>query len=121
MNIEEARAYALSLYCTTEDLFAENWLSYRVKGKWFMLLQLDAPEPRVAVKLSPEEGELLREQHEGVTAAYHMNKVHWNDLYLQKLPDKFVKQLILNSYNTIVKHLPKILRQEIEIQQNKQF
>ncbi len=29
MNIEDARSYALSLDCTTEDLFAENWLSYR--------------------------------------------------------------------------------------------
>lgn len=117
MNIKDARSYALSLDCTTEDLFAENWLSYRVMGKWFMLLQLDAPEPRVAIKLPPEDGQMLRERHEGVTAAYHMNKVHWNDLYLQKLPNEFIKEQILNSYHTVVKHLPKVLRQEIENQQ----
>lgn len=115
MNIEEARAYALSLSCTTEDLFAENFISFRVKGKWFMLLQLDAPEPRVAIKLPPEEGQWLRDHYEGVTAAYHMNKVHWNDLYLQKLPDKLVREKILNSYKIVVKHLPKALKQDIEL------
>lgn len=117
MNIEDARSFALSLDCTTEDLFAENWLSFRVMGKWFMLLQLDVPEPRVAVKLPPEEGQMLREHYEGITAAFHMNKIHWNDLYLQKLPDEFIKEQILNSYNTVVKHLPKALRQEIKNQQ----
>lgn len=116
MNIEEVRAYALSLSCTTEDLFAENWISFRVMGKWFMLLQLDAPEPRVAIKLPPEEGQMLREHYEGVTAAYHMNKIHWNDLYLQKLSDEFIKELIKNSYDTVVKRLPKALREQINQQ-----
>lgn len=75
------------------------------------------PRTKSGVKLPPKEGEMLREHYEGVTAAYHMNKVHWNDLYLQKLPNEFIKEQILNSYNTVVKHLPKVLRQEIENQQ----
>lgn len=116
MNIEEARAYALSLSCTTEDLFAENWVSYRVMGKWFMLLQLDAPKPRVAIKLPPEDGQMLREHYKGVTAAYHMNKIHWNDLYLQELSDEFVKEQIENSYNLVVKRLPKSLKEQINSQ-----
>ena len=49
MNIEEARIFALSLNSNvTEDLFADEWVSFRIGGKWFMLMQLDAPEPRVA-------------------------------------------------------------------------
>ena len=108
MNVEEVRAYALSLSPdVTEDLFADEWISWRIGGKWFLLMQLDAPEPRVAVKLPPETGLVLREQYSGVHPAYHMNKRHWNDLYLNRLPDGFVKEQIKVSYNLVVGSLPK--------------
>lgn len=108
MNVEEVRAYALSLSRqVTEDLFADEWISWRIGGKWFLLMQLDAPEPRVAVKLPPEVGLALREQYNGVQPAYHMNKRHWNDLYLNRLPDGFVKEQIKASYNLVVGKLPK--------------
>ena len=108
MNVEEVRAYALSLSPdVTEDLFADEWISFRIGGKWFLLMQLDAPEPRVAVKLPPETGIALREQYNGVQPAYHMNKRHWNDLYLNQLPDGFVKEQIKASYNLVVGNLPK--------------
>lgn len=108
MNVEEVRAYALSLSRqVTEDLFADEWISFRIGGKWFLLMQLDAPEPRVAVKLPPEIGLALREQYSGVQPAYHMNKHHWNDLYLNRLLDSFVKEQIKASYNLVVGKLPK--------------
>ena len=93
MNIEEVRDFALSLSPeVTEELFAEQWISWRIGGKWFLLMQLDAPEPRVAVKLPPEIGAELRVQYDGVQPAYHMNKTHWNDLYLNQLDDVFVNR-----------------------------
>ena len=108
MNVEEVRTYALSLSPdVTEDLFADEWISWRIGGKWFMLMQLDAPEPRVAVKLPPEVGLNLREQYSGVQPAYHMNKRHWNDLYLNQLSGCFVKEQIKASYNLVVGNLPK--------------
>ncbi|MCH4155153.1 MAG: MmcQ/YjbR family DNA-binding protein [Muribaculaceae bacterium] len=111
MDIEEAREYALSMKGVTESLFGGNsWISFSIEGKWFMLLQLDAPEPRVAVKLLPETGASLREQYAGVVAAYHMNKQHWNDLYLEQLSDDFVKNCIRESYNLVVNRLSKKLR-----------
>ena len=65
MNLEDVREYALSLNNqVTEELFAEQWISWRIAGKWFLLMQLDAPEPRVAVKLPPDVGAALREQYE---------------------------------------------------------
>ncbi len=55
MNIEEVRDYALSMDDqVTERLFADKWLSWRICGKWFLLTELDTPEPWVAVKLEPE-------------------------------------------------------------------
>ena len=102
MNIEEVREFALSLHPEiTEVLFAEQWISWRIFGKWFLLMQLDAPEPRVAVKLPPDEGAELRVQYDGVQPAYHMNKIHWNDLYLSQLDDTLVRKLITRSFQIV--------------------
>ncbi|MBQ3700839.1 MAG: MmcQ/YjbR family DNA-binding protein [Prevotella sp.] len=110
MNIEDVREYALSLNeKVSEELFAEQWISWRIAGKWFLLMQLDAPEPRVAVKLLPEIGVALRERYDGVRPAYHMNKTHWSDLYLELLDDAFVKEQIMASYRLVVSKLPKKL------------
>lgn len=111
MNIEDVRAYALGLNANvTEELFAEQWISWRIGGKWFLLMQLDTPEPRIAVKLPPATGAALREQYEGVRPAYHMNKTHWNDLYLNLLSDDFVKEQIETSFRLVADKLPKALR-----------
>lgn len=110
MNIEEIRNYALSLNNNvTEDLFAEQWISWRIAGKWFLLVQLDAPEPRIAVKLPPAVGGALRERYDGVRPAYHMNKTHWSDLYLNLLDDDFVKEQINASFQLVASKLPKKL------------
>lgn len=108
MNIEQVRDFALSINPNvTEELFAENCISWRIFGKWFLLMQLDAPEPRVAVKLPPEVSAELRVQYDGIRPAYHMNKTHWNDLYLNELDDTLVQELITSSYHLIASKLPK--------------
>lgn len=93
----------------TEDLFAEQWISWRIAGKWFLLMQLDAPEPRVAVKLPPAMNISLREQYDGVRPAYHMNKTHWSDLYLDLLDETFIKEQISTSFQLVRSKLPKKL------------
>lgn len=114
MNIEEVREYALSLPLAEESLFAGEWVQYRVCGKWFMLIQLDAPEQRVAVKCDPEMAIELRERFNGVEPAYHMNKRMWNDLYLNRdLGDEDIKRYIRHSYNEVVKKLPRKTRNEL--------
>ena len=108
MNIEQVREFALGINPqVTEELFAENWISWRIFGKWFLLMQLDAPEPRVAVKLPPDESAELRARYNGIRPAYHMNKTYWNDLYLNELPDTLVQELITSSYQLIASKLPK--------------
>lgn len=111
MNIEQAREYALSLPGVEESLFAEDWVQYRVEGKWFMLLWLNAPEPRVAVKCDPNIATELRERYRGVEPAYHMNKRMWNDLYMNRDLEKAdVEKWIRHSYDEVVKKLPKSVR-----------
>jgi len=102
MDIERVREFALGLDDeVTEGLFAEQWISWRIRGRWFLLMQLDAPEPRVAVKLPPDVGIELREHYDGVRPAYHMNKKHWNDLYLNRLDDTFIEEQIRNSFHLV--------------------
>lgn len=108
MDIESVRQYALGLdAAVSEMLFAENWVSWRIGGRWFLLMQLDAPEPRVAVKLSPEKAEALRERYDGIRPAYHMNKRHWSDLYLGQLDDSLVRELIADSFRLVADGLAK--------------
>lgn len=108
MNIEQARDIALSAPFATEDEFAQGWISYRIDGKWFMLIQLDAPEPRIALKFRPEEGIELRGRHPEITPAYHMNHQHWSDVYLNgSLHDEFIERLICRSYALVTSKLKK--------------
>ncbi|MBP3773879.1 MAG: MmcQ/YjbR family DNA-binding protein [Bacteroidaceae bacterium] len=113
MDIEEVRLFALGLHeRVTEDLFVENWLTFRAEGKWFLLMQLDAPQPRVAVKLPPERNAQLRAELAGVRPAFHMNKVHWSDLYLDELPRETVVSLVRESFQLVVSRLPKAFRSQ---------
>ena len=108
MNIEQARDVALSMPFATEDEFYPQWISYRIDGKWFMLIQLDAPEPRVAVKLPPVDNIELRARYNAIRPAYHMNHTHWSDLYLNgDLSDTMIGQLIRRSYALVASKLPK--------------
>ena len=108
MNIEEIRTFALSLHPeVTEDLFIETALSIRIHGKWFVLIRLETDEPNIAVNMQPDVARELRERYDAIRPAYHMNKAHWSDLYIEQLDDHVIKQLIRQSYTNIVQKLPK--------------
>ena len=112
MNIEEVREYLLSLPGVKETLFAEDWVNFSIGGKWFAVYWFNAPEQRIAVKIDPDEAIDLRDQFNGITPAYHLNKRHWSDLYLDSdLPDEEISRLRRGSYNLVLRKLPKALRQ----------
>lgn len=84
MNIEEVRKYCLSLPDTEEAMpYGEDWVVFRVGGKIFLHIWLEAPIPTIAVKLLPERGEELREEYNAFSPAYHLNKKHWNDIFIE--------------------------------------
>ena len=108
MNIEEIRTFALSLHPeVTEDLFTETVLSIRIHSKWFVLIRLETDEPNIAVNMQPDVARELRERYDAIRPAYHMNKEHWSDLFVERLDDHVIKQLIRQSYTNIVQKLPK--------------
>lgn len=118
MNIEEVRAYTLSLPGVTEDQpFGDDIVTYRVEGKIFLCLWLGGGRydmrdgmPRFACKLTPDRNEELRNLYEAVQPAYHWNKKHWSDIYFEQLEPELVTAWIKESYRLIVSKLPKALR-----------
>lgn len=116
MDIEQVREYALTMPNATEDMpYGNDWLIFRVGGKIFLHIWLESPVPTCAVKLEPEFGQELRERYEGVRAAYHLNKQHWNDIYLEQTSDEQVKEWIKRSYQLVFSKLPKKVRDELSI------
>ena len=116
MDIESAREYCLALPQATEDFpFDETTLVFRIGGKIFAMMDLENTEWFV-LKCQPEYAIELREYYPEITAAWHMNKKHWNQLNLfGNLPDNLVQSLIQHSYNEVVKKMPRKLKSEKDI------
>ena len=74
MNVEDIRAYCLSLPLTTEDFpFDEDCLAFRVQGKIFAMINLENTKWFV-LKCNPDYAVELRERHREIEGAWHMNK-----------------------------------------------
>lgn len=108
MNVEELRLYCLSKKAVTESLpFGPDTLVFKVMDKVFALTGLDSENPAVNLKCDPERAVELREEYQGIVPGYHMNKVHWNTVYMESdVPQKLLEALIDHSYDLIVKGLP---------------
>ena len=120
MNLEKLREYCLSKKGTSEDFpFDQDTLVIRVLGKIFAFLPLDNWEkgnPSISLKCNPDYAQELRAEYgESIQGAYHLNKKHWNALYLKQgiIPNALIKELVDHSYELVFKSLPKKLRESI--------
>lgn len=114
MNIEELREYCLQKPGATEGLpFGEDTLVFKVGEKIFLLTSLDTGN-RFNAKCDPERAIELREQFDEIIPGYHMNKKHWNTVYMNgQLTRKQLNELIDHSYELVLSSLPKKLQEEI--------
>jgi len=108
MNIESLRDYCLSKENAEESFpFGEDTLVFKVMNKIFLLCGLDQPD-RFNVKCDPETAILLREEFDEVQPGWHMNKTHWNTVFMNgRLSDSRLKEMIDHSYDLIISNLPK--------------
>jgi predicted DNA-binding protein (MmcQ/YjbR family) len=118
MDIQSYFDYCLAKKGVTEHFpFDQDTLVFKVGGKMFALSSLSEWEkgsPSVNLKCDPEKALELRARYEGIIPGYHMSKVHWNTVSVNKdVPDKTLRQLIDDSYNLIVASLPKKVREGI--------
>jgi predicted DNA-binding protein (MmcQ/YjbR family) len=114
VNIEELRDYCLQKPGATEGLpFGEDTLVYKVGEKIFLLTGINSGNSFNA-KCDPELAVELRERHNEVQPGYHMNKKHWNTVYMDgSLTIKQLHEMIDHSYDLVLNSLPKKLREEI--------
>ena len=62
----------------------------------------------VNVKCDPFEADVLRDLFDGLTAGYHMNKEHWNTIFVgSDVPDDELCRQISNSFELTK---PKVMR-----------
>jgi predicted DNA-binding protein (MmcQ/YjbR family) len=55
-----------------------------------------------------------RERYPEVIPGYHMNKKHWNTVSMEgDLPETLIQQMIDDSYNLVVRGLPRRLKEEL--------
>lgn len=116
MDIETLRDYCLAKAGVTEEFpFDDKILVFKVGGKIFLLVDVDDAET-INLKCDPEKAVELRAQFsDTVLPGYHMNKMHWNTVYVNReLDTKSLSFWIDHSYELVFKGLPKKLREEIE-------
>ncbi len=80
----------------------------------FALTGLDETEFSVNLKCDPATAIELREKYPAVQPGYHMNKKHWNTVYMDgSAEDRILKKWIDHSYDLVVLSLPKKIRDKI--------
>lgn len=113
MNVEEFRHYCLSKPGTTECFpFDETTLVFKVgtadKNKLFALCGLERTPIGINLKCDPDRAIDLREKYPSIIPGFHMNKTHWNTIYLEKeVGDTLLEELIDHSYQLMLHSLPK--------------
>ena len=114
MNIEEFRNFCLSFKAATEDLpFDEKTLVFKIMNKMFALVDIDDYN-YVNLKCEPQKCEELRDEYDGISLGFHMNKKHWVSVKTDSsISDELMKKLVSDSYNLIVSKLTKKQKEEL--------
>jgi predicted DNA-binding protein (MmcQ/YjbR family) len=115
MDFEIIRNYCLQKPGSSEDLpFDEDTLVIRAASKIFILLPLDTPD-RINLKCDPELAIELREKHSAVQPGYHMNKKHWNTVFINEdVNKKELFKMIDHSYDLVYDKLTKKEKESIK-------
>jgi predicted DNA-binding protein (MmcQ/YjbR family) len=104
MYVDQIRDYCLSLPMVVESMpFGQNHVVFKVSNKMFLLVGLEESPIRFNVKCDPDTALALREQFpDSVFPGWHMNKKHWNTVYVNgHLADSLLMDFIFSSYSLV--------------------
>ncbi|HUK24467.1 MAG TPA: MmcQ/YjbR family DNA-binding protein [Terriglobales bacterium] len=107
MTVDSIRRLCLALPDAKENLQWGETLCFKVRGKIFLTLSLDAVPPTLCCKTTPERfAELL--ECEGIVPAPYVGRYKWVLLErLNALPAGEIEELIRNSYELVAAKAPK--------------
>lgn len=103
MNVESLRTYCLSLPEVEESFpFDNETLVLKTGGKMFACIPLEKTETCINLKCDPELAVELREKYSCVQPGYHMNKKHWNTVFISdEITENQLKSWIVHSYELV--------------------
>jgi predicted DNA-binding protein (MmcQ/YjbR family) len=108
MNLEKIREFCLSLPHVTEEVLWQKDLVFKIGGKMFAVIGLDAgPASQFSFKCTPDEFAELTERN-GIIPAPYAARYHW--VAVEKpgaLSQAEIKRLIKDSYEMVKAKLPK--------------
>ena len=109
MTLDQLRKYLIKKKGTTEELpFGPQALVFKVLGKMYALVAWEADPLYVSLKCDPDKAAALRGAYPAIRPAYHMNKTHWNMVYMDgTVDDDHVCELIDHSYQLVADSLKK--------------
>ncbi len=114
MDIESVREYCLTFPHATEDVQWGNDLLFRIGGKIFAGMGLEAnASVKLSFKCTSEVFAELTERADIIPAPY-VARYHWVALEkFDALSAKEIKEFIKNSYEMVLAKLPKKVRQSL--------
>ncbi|WP_373000567.1 MmcQ/YjbR family DNA-binding protein [Lutispora sp.] len=99
---------------TVEFPFDSSCMSFKLVSKFFAFMNINKDKDEISLKCDPWLAVAFREQYEGVTPGYHLNKKHWNTVDADlDVPKEKVLEMIDMSYNLIHKSLKKQEREAL--------
>lgn len=109
MNLNDLKSYCLNKTGAKINFpFDENFLTFIVGEKIFLLTDINSKDLRINLKCNPAISEFLREEYSGIIPGYHMNKKHWNTVYINSdVPQEKIYELIDHSYTLVFNKLTK--------------
>ena len=88
---------------------------YKIMGKPFAYVSWQSDPIFISLRCDPQKAIELRNQYSGVVPGYHMNRTHWNTLFLnhKDIPDELFFQWVDHAYHQTIAELPGFLRKRI--------
>ena len=115
MNKTEVRKYLLAKRGTVKETpFKMGVPVFKVGGKMFALINTHESENSINLKYHKDSIQALRVSSDAIKPGYHMNKNHWNTVYIDNLKDKSTKEMIDISCDLVVASLTRAKRQQME-------
>ena len=96
--------YAYEDYPFEELGTGNRWtaMRHRANKKTFAFINVHNDRLCVNLKCDPFEADFLRQAFSDVIPGFHMNKTHWNTVYLNgDVPEEILRRMIEQSYNLI--------------------
>ena len=114
MDVEQVHSFCLSFPHVTEEVLWGNDLVFKIGGKMFTVIGLDAAADHcLSFKCTPEKfAELI--ERSGINPAPYLARYHWVALErFTALSEKELKTLLRKSYGLVLEKLPKKLRLQL--------